>query len=422
MTEGWQIITDNQDDHTALIKVLEKADISVAQTSRSVIISKDGDSGELCPDALQVSYKNNQASLKIDLNNETLAVAQCQLIQQLVTNYQLKKRFPKTSGSLIIKNAQMLSIYETVKRISDFNTTVMLLGESGTGKEVIAKEIHNLSPRRDFPFMAINCGAIPENLLESELFGHKRGSFTDAYRDKPGLLEQANHGTVFLDEIGELPLLLQAKLLRFLQEREIRRVGGDETIPLDVRIISATLKDLEKDTLLGFFREDLFYRLNVVTVDLPPLRARRDEILDLAHFFIEKKRQKLFSTVQGFSPDAQRALTSYAWPGNIRELENVVERGMVLTDSDIIDLAHLPARLHGAIGDSVKNFGAMTQPNDPLDLADNLSIKHHQEILERRLIEEAMQKTDNNKTQAAKLLEISLRTLVYKIKDYGMGN
>ncbi len=308
----------------------------------------------------------------------------------------------------------MQEIFETVKRLAAFKTTILVSGESGTGKELIARAIHYHSPRASGPFVPINCGAIPEGLIESELFGHKRGSFTDAVKDKRGLFEEAHGGTIFLDEVGDLPLHLQVKLLRVLQEQVIRRVGDETGIPIDTRIVAATNRDLEDDVMTGRFREDLFYRLNVVSVHLPPLRERQSDIPVLIEHFIAKHNKKLKLAISGMTPEALRLLTAYYWKGNIRELENTLERAMVLTDSNLITEENLPEHIQAA---------PPPEASEPLlDLNDdNLSVKEKVRALEVTLISRALKRTHGNRTHAARLLEISHRTLLYKLKEYDLS-
>ncbi len=317
-------------------------------------------------------------------------------------------------SNIVAKSKAMLEIFETVKRLSNFNTTVLVSGESGTGKELLARAIHHNSPRRGQPFVAINCGAIPETLMESELFGHKKGAFTDATRDKRGLFEEASGGTIFLDEIGELPLHLQVKLLRALQEQQIRRVGDEEVISIDVRIIAATLRNLEDDIKSGRFRDDLFYRLNVVSIDIPPLRDRPEDIPLLAQSFIKKHNKKLGLSVKSVTPEAMKCLVNYGWKGNVRELENCIERALVLTEKDTLDLEVLPQQIRLA-GEKTRE-----DPSVGSLLADgNLSIKQKTRALEIALIRKALEKTKGNRTHAARILEISHRALLYKLKEYG---
>ncbi|MBX7136349.1 MAG: sigma-54 dependent transcriptional regulator [Oligoflexia bacterium] len=318
-------------------------------------------------------------------------------------------------SNIIAQSQSMRDIFETVKRLANFNTTVLITGESGTGKELLARAIHHNSPRRGRPFIAINCGAIPENLMESELFGHKKGAFTDASRDKRGLFEEASGGTIFLDEIGEMPPHLQVKLLRALQEQQIRRVGDEELVTIDVRVIAATLRDLEEDVKMGRFRDDLYYRLNVVSMHIPPLRERPEDLPVLIQHFLKKHNKRLGLNVKGVDPEALRCMLAYYWKGNVRELENCVERALVLTDSEMIDLESLPAQLRKPAAP----VAAVSQLDSIPD--DNLSIKQRTKALEVDLIQKALKKTAGNRTHAARVLEISHRALLYKLKEYGLA-
>lgn len=318
--------------------------------------------------------------------------------------------------NIVAQSAGFKEIFETIKRLSPFNTTVMITGESGTGKELLARAIHESSPRRGKPFIAINCGAIPENLMESELFGHKKGAFTDASRDKKGLFEEANGGTLFLDEVGELPLHLQVKLLRALQEQTIRRVGDEQSIAIDVRLVSATLRNLESDAREGRFREDLLYRLNVVSIHLPPLRERVEDIALLVEHFLQKHSKRLGVPIKKASPDVMKILLEYEWKGNARELENCMERALVLSEGDEISLDALP---EAVIRRHTKRANGVN--TTPTDTNDNLSIKQRTAALEIDLIQRALQKTGGNRTHAAKILEISHRALLYKLKEYELS-
>lgn len=313
-------------------------------------------------------------------------------------------------NNIIAKSESFASVFDTIKRLSPYNTTVLITGESGTGKELIARAIHEHSPRRGRPFVAINCGAIPETLMESELFGHKKGAFTDASRDKRGLFEEAHTGTLFLDEVGDLPLHLQVKLLRALQEQKIRRVGDENDISIDVRVISATLRDLDEEMARGTFRDDLLYRLNVVSIHLPPLRERPEDITVLVEHFLKKHSTRLGISEKALPAEILKILVEYSWPGNARELENCLERALVLSEGDEIQMSALP---HHIVPNSTQKRAAVA-----LDDEGNLSIKYHTETLERALIARALQQTNGNKTQAAKILEISHRTLLYKLKEY----
>lgn len=335
-------------------------------------------------------------------------------LRVLEENKKLKQEVGSSSGfeGIIAQSEEMKRVFETVKRLSTFNSTVMISGESGTGKELIARAIHNNSLRKGRPFVAVNCGAIPETLIESELFGHSKGAFTDAVRDKRGLLEEASSGTLFLDEIGEMPPLLQVKLLRALQEKAIRPVGAEKTIEIDTRIIAATNRDLEVDIKAGNFREDLYYRLNVVAIHLPALRKRRQDIPFLCRHFIDKLGRKLSLEPKQLSAAALAKLGDYSWPGNIRELENCLERALLLAQGKFIEISDLPEQLR-SFEPQVQTLSVFSN--------DSLSIKLHNEQLEIRLIKEALMRTGGNRTHAARLLEISHRALLYKLKDYQLS-
>jgi two-component system response regulator AtoC len=309
--------------------------------------------------------------------------------------------------SILAKSPQMVEIFRTITKVADYKATVLISGESGVGKELVARAIHSRSSRKNSPFVAINCGAIPENLLESELFGHKRGAFTDATSDRRGLFEEAHGGTLLLDEIGELPLNLQVKLLRVLQEESIRKLGDTKDVKVDVRIITATHRDLGAETKAGRFREDLFYRINVLPIAIPPLRQRREDIHLLIDHFVAKNNARLGTHIRGLAPDARKLLMDYSWPGNVRELENTIERAMVLADAEILQATDLPERIREAL--------------DPVQMqlaSGELSIKKTVAAIEETLIRRALTKTKGNRTRAAEVLEISHRALLYKIKDY----
>jgi two-component system response regulator AtoC len=313
--------------------------------------------------------------------------------------------------NILARSPRMLEIFAIIKKIADYKTTVLITGESGTGKELIARALHFNSPRRDDPFVAVNCGAIPADLLESELFGHVKGSFTDAVRDKKGLFEMAHTGTLFLDEIGELPLGLQVKLLRALQEEEIRRVGSGAPTLIDVRIIAATVKDLQREVREGRFRDDLYYRLNVLSIHLPPLRDRPEDISLLVEHFIEKHSSKHGLNKPEISKAALRILLDYQWPGNVRELENTLERAVILA-GDTITPDDLPSHLVAP--------AATTSALETVEDGNPLSLKRRVRGLEESLIRRALELTKSNRTRAAKLLDISHRTLLYKMQEYGI--
>jgi len=307
---------------------------------------------------------------------------------------------------LIAESSAMRQALALVARVADHNTTVLITGESGTGKEVIARAIHRASPRANRAFVGINCAAIPENLLESELFGHVRGAFTGASADKTGLFEHANGGTILLDEIGELPIGLQAKLLRVLQEAEIRRVGDQKTRKVDARVLAATARDLEAEVKAGRFREDLFYRIHVVVIELPALRERRDDIAPLARHFSARISQRLGRTVS-LSDAALAWLKAQEWPGNVRELENAIERAAVLNEKPVLDQRDFHAAPPRR--EVERGSGGEVTLSDVVEKA------------ERQAIIDALQSTDGNRRAAAERLGVSLRTLFYKIERYGLG-
>jgi two-component system response regulator AtoC len=316
---------------------------------------------------------------------------------------------------IVGRSPAIREVLAVARKVARHPSTVLVTGESGTGKELVARLIHRASPRAAGPFVAVNCGAIPEALLESELFGHTRGAFTGATAERIGLFEEATGGTLFLDEIGELPQPLQVKLLRALQEGEVRRVGDNAPRAIDVRVVAATARDLEAEVAAGRFRPDLYYRINVVRLHLPPLRERREDVAELARHFVAVYNQRLSLRVRGISPAAMRILVDYAWPGNVRELENVIERAMVLTETELIEPEHLP-------------LAASPTPAAPPALAatngapPDLSVKRQTAALERALIRQALERTAGNRTRAAQLLELSHRALLYKIREYGLGD
>jgi len=319
---------------------------------------------------------------------------------------------------IVASSESMKKIFQLVGRLATFNTTVMITGESGTGKELIARAIHCSSTRKDKPFIAINCGAIPESLIESELFGHKKGSFTDASRDKTGLFAEANGGTIFLDEIGDLPQHLQSKLLRALQEQVIRPVGAEQDVAIDVRVIAATLKNLEDEVKKNRFRDDLFYRLNVVSIHLPPLRERKEDIPVLIEHFIAKHGKKLDLKIVGIDEEVMTCLETYGWRGNVRELENCIERALVFNQTNTLTLDSLPQHIRAALSEATDESGCEEDDIDENDL----SIKRRTRALEVMLIKKVLMKTNGNRTHAAKILQISHRALLYKLKDYGLAD
>jgi two-component system response regulator PilR (NtrC family) len=312
-------------------------------------------------------------------------------------------------GNIIGRSPSIIKVFDLIKRVADLNVNVLVTGESGTGKELVARAIHYSGIRRGGPFVPVNCGAIPESLIESELFGYKRGAFTGALRDKKGLFEEADGGTIFLDEIADLPLHLQVRLLRVIEEKSIRPLGSTETIPIDIRVIAATNKNLEEEIEKGRFREDLYYRLNVIKIELPPLRERKEDIAPLAIHFISKYSREMGKDIRGISPKALETLESYHYPGNVRELENIIARSVALETSNVIRQETLP-QLVGS--KDLIDLGA--------DLSSGTNLDAVLENVERRFIEKALKSTGGNKTEAAKLLGITLRSLRYRLAKLGL--
>jgi two-component system, NtrC family, response regulator AtoC len=330
-------------------------------------------------------------------------------------NRWLKERIRKIQddyhfGNMVAKSKGMEAVFKIAEKVAQYDTTVLICGASGTGKELIAQGIHSAGKRAKNPMVPVNCGGIPENLLESELFGYKRGAFTGADSDRKGLFEEADRGTIFLDEIGELPLSLQVKLLRVLQENEIRPVGDSKTKKIDVRIIAATSKNLEDEVKNGTFREDLFFRLNVMPIQLPPLKDRPEDIPILSQHFINRFNISLEKNIKGITPAAMSILLKYHWPGNVRELGNVIERAAVLAEEAILAPGNFPLEL-----------GEIQEREKVEDFIDGHSLKAAQKILEKRLIIKALEATNGNRTKAARILEISHPSLLSKIKAYDIN-
>jgi two-component system, NtrC family, response regulator AtoC len=318
--------------------------------------------------------------------------------------------------ALVGNSPKMLALLAAIRQLAPVRANVLIGGESGTGKELVARALHDQSPWRGGPFVPVNCGAIPAGLIESELFGHVRGAFTDAVRDRRGMFEAAHGGTLFLDEIADLPLTLQPKLLRAIQEGEIHRVGDAIDLRVEVRVVAATARDLAAEVAAGRFREDLYYRLSALSVELPALRHRREDIPSLAEHFLERARRRLGVTVAGISEGAMRRLLAHPWPGNVRELENTIERAAVMCAHGEIDEASLPERLTEQPIAAAQSAGL-----EPAAVStDDMSIKRATRYWEEVLIRRALQRTQGNRTRAAHLLEISQRALLYKIKEYGI--
>ncbi len=316
-------------------------------------------------------------------------------------------------SGIIGHSAALRRVLDLAQRIANGKTTVLITGESGTGKERIARAIHELSDRKDKPFLVVNCGAIPEELMESELFGHEKGAFTGATQKHLGIFREADGGTVLLDEVGELPAPLQVKLLRVLQERKVRGVGATQEVAVDVRVLAATNRNVEQDVKDGTFRQDLYYRLNVIRMELPPLRERREDIAEIAEQLLRRCAAEHKKEITGFAPDALRALDNYDFPGNVRELENVIERAVALAQASIIGLGDLPHEVVGRASSATPELLAL--PEEGCDLDQVLG------EAERRLILQALERTGGVRVHAAKILKISLRSLRYRLQKLGVA-
>src|SRR3954465_7520421 len=328
--------------------------------------------------------------------------------QLLETIRRALSKLDALDAEIISASGEMEAVKKMILKVARSSSPVLIRGESGTGKELIARAIHTQSPRATEMFQAVNCAAINENLLESELFGHEKGSFTGAHAEKKGLFEVADRGTLFLDEIGELDVGMQAKLLRALQERKIRRVGGTRTIKIDVRVVAATNRDLRAMVADGRFRDDLYYRINVLSVDVPPLRERREDIPVLIEFFLKKQTPNTSRLISGLTPETKKLMNEYSWPGNVRQLESAIERAILLAEADYITVEDLPSDLRQDVGP--QSDGAFKLPSEGINFED----------VERDLITQAMEQTDYNITKAAKLLGLTFRTLQYRLEKFGI--
>jgi two-component system response regulator PilR (NtrC family) len=347
---------------------------------------------------------------------ELAALVQKALEKQSIVeeNARLRARVsPDRNDEFIGRSPAMRSVFQLIERIAPARTTVLITGESGTGKERVAQAIHERSERKGAPFLVVNCGALPEHLMESELFGHEKGAFTGAISRHMGIFRDAEGGTVLLDEVGELPANLQVKLLRILQEKTVRPVGASQEVPIDVRVLAATNRDVEADVAAGKFRQDLYYRLNVIRVELPPLRDRREDIAPLTERLVRRFAREMSKDLIGVTPDALRALERYAFPGNVRELENVIERAVALAGSRSIGLGDLPRDVSGAAGDA--GYGPARLPDEGCNLDDVMS------ELERRLLVEALERTGGVRKAAAELLGISFRSIRYRLEKHALG-
>ncbi len=345
-----------------------------------------------------------------DLLNEVQKVQDLQKMREENRSLKIALAQTRKTGPIIGNTAELKSILELIGTVANANTTVSILGESGTGKELVANAIHDQSKRSNGPFIKLACAALSENLLESELFGHEKGSFTGAVSQKKGRFEAANGGTLFLDEIGEISQTVQVKLLRFLQERQFERVGGTKTIKTDVRIITATNRDLAKEVQEGRFREDLYYRLNVITISVPPLRERLDDIPLLAHHFLEKYKMEVNRDMDGFTERALDALKKFHWPGNIRELQNVIERAVVLAKEKIIDINDLSDNFRETLSGKSFPFSGETLP----------PLKEAKQAFEKEYLERALEINKGNITRTADTINLARKNLQEKIKNYAI--
>ena len=358
-------------------------------------------------DYLTKPFKIDEVSLVVERAMEKRRLAR----ENLALRDELKGRYKL--DRLLGKSPPMQRVFEVLRKVASTRTSVLLIGESGTGKELAARALHELSPRTDRPFVAVNCGAIPETLLESELFGHVKGSFTGASTDKQGLFEAANNGTLLLDEVADLPVAMQVKLLRVLQERKVKPVGGIAEREVDVRIVAATNRDLEAEVEKATFRQDLYYRLNVIQIRLPALRERREDLPLLVDHFIRKFSAEHGRPVVGATPEVMSALMGYHFPGNVRELENMIERAVTLAASDQLAIDAFP----NLAGLRAADTGAATIDHIP---DDGLDLEHHLEDYERTLLIKALEKTAGNRTEAARLLRVSFRSMRYRLSKLGI--
>lgn len=398
------IITDMKMPRVSGLELLKNVK-QIASDTIVVIITAFGTTDSAVEAMKLGAYDYIQKPFQLD--NIRLVVKNALDKQQLQKDVSLLKQQlkPPSLENIIGKSQSMQTLFSVISKTAESNASVLITGESGTGKELVAKAIHSLSPRKDNHFVAVNCAAIPEGLLESELFGYMKGAFTGAASSKQGLFELANDGTLFLDEIGEMPMSLQAKLLRVIEGDTFRRVGGVSDLNVDVRIISATNKDLQEMIEQKLFREDLYFRLNVLSVKIPPLRERRDDISLLVEHFLKK----FAGDRKRFSQEAIELLRNYRWKGNVRELENIIERTVLLCDSEIIDAEHLPDEISSA-----RKAEKVTLPSGGMDI-DKLM-----EETEKAYILKALEKTNGVKTEAAKLLNLTFRSFRHKLKKYGI--
>lgn len=420
--EGIKRIRDSKVDVVLTdLKLPGKDGLEVLRTSKEenhltpVIVMTAHGSIETAVDAMK-SGAYDFITKPLDTEYLQLLIKRSLKNQRLITeNILLKDALSRNvTADIIGKSPRMLEVAEHIKKVASTKTTVLLLGESGTGKELFARAIHDLSPRKDHPFLPINCAAIPRELLESELFGYEKGAFTGAGEKKLGKLELADKGTVFLDEIGEMEISLQSKLLRTLQDGELERIGGTNPVKVDIRIVAASNRDLEAAVADNMFREDLYYRLNVFPITIPPLRERKDDIPALVEHFTVKYSAEMNIPRKGISQDAMEMMMNYVWKGNIRELENVIERALILSDGNTITRDDLRLTSADSPDKTVEDIAL----DGTLDDVAKAALR----IVESRRIKKALEDTHGNKSRAAEILEVSYKTLLTKIKGYGIKN
>jgi two-component system response regulator HydG len=410
------VITDYKMDGLDGLAVLDK----VQALDIDVIVMTAHGSVDLAVEAMKrgaVDFVSKPFSpdviqLKVDkaLSHRKMRVSRDRLKEEnTYLKTEIDERF--NFGKMIGSDPSMQGVFERVKKAAPINSAVLVLGESGTGKELIARAIHQASPRCDGPFVKVNCGALPKDLVEGELFGHDKGAFTGAVKDKRGRFEIADGGTIFLDEVGDLPLDAQVKLLRVLQEKEFERLGGEKTLRVDVRVIAATNRDLKEMMAESLFREDLYYRLHVIPIELPPLRHRKMDIPGLVEHFLHKKSSEVGVRAKPFTQSALTVLQMYHWPGNVRELENLIERLLVLSDGEEIGVADLPFDVpEETVHSHIEN----------VENGDGLALNARLDGLERDLIVQALAQTEGVKTRAAEILGIKTSALYYKLEKYGL--
>jgi len=424
---GFEVLT--APDVDAAVPILKQQDLDLIVTDLKMPGKSGMDLLSLCHEArpavpviMMTAYADVEAAVtamkkgaydfitKPFDENELLNVAKKAFGESKKNKELLSSYFDEASPfitEIIGKTPVIQQVLRMAQKIARTDSTVLITGETGVGKELIARAIHSASQRKSHPFVKVNCAAIPDTLLESELFGHEKGAFTGAVTNKPGRFEIAHQGTLFLDEIGEIPLHLQTKLLGVLQDKSFERLGGVKTMKVDVRIITATNQDLSSAVQSGTFRSDLFYRLNVVPIHVPPLRERKDDLIPLVNYLLDKFASKYGKKIGAISPEVMATFTNYDWPGNIRELENVMERMVVMSETDSLSLDQVPPEIRGVV--------STTEASTLKEKIETLS-----QVTEKQMIIDALNKTHQNRTQAAKLLGISRRTLQNKIKEYGL--